>query len=98
MPTCQQCGRQWTWQQTLRRTFTLGNKMKCPHCNQNQYISATARKRLAIFNFIGPFMIISGIASNSMIVGLGIGVVLFALAIIMYPYLVRLANHEESLW
>ncbi|WP_082684217.1 TIGR04104 family putative zinc finger protein [Lentibacillus amyloliquefaciens] len=41
MPVCQNCGKEWTWKQTVKTLF----KLKCPHCGANQYESASSRRR-----------------------------------------------------
>src|SRR5690625_6632073 len=58
MPTCQNCGKDWNWKQTVKRSFTLGTGMKCPYCESKQYFTTKARRRSSLLSFIVPLLIL----------------------------------------
>lgn len=97
MPTCQNCGRRWSWKDTITQVFRI--KLRCPYCESVQYFSAKSRVRasllylpvLVIQFFLFPFHL-----SNSSIIG--IAVILLALAIAHMPFIYKLSNEDEPLW
>jgi len=48
MPICQNCHSEWNWKQTLKALFTANisqEGMKCPYCNESQFISRSSPSR-----------------------------------------------------
>lgn len=99
MPTCQQCGQEWTWKETLKATFTLSHVLHCPYCKQKQFITSTAKKKLNMLNFIIPltlllflFIDVALIFKLGMLFGIG------GLIIVLYPFLIQLTNDDEPIF
>lgn len=57
MPTCQNCEREWSWQQTFKKMLTFSAGMKCPYCGEKQYYTKQARTRMSVLTFLIPFII-----------------------------------------
>src|SRR5699024_2874960 len=99
MPTCQNCGKDWRWKQTVNSSFTLDTGMKCPHCESKQYLTTKARNRSSIFPFIVPLHNLLVLFFNlSISVMLSIFVVFYLVFIGIYPFLIELSNQEKPLW
>jgi CXXC-20-CXXC protein len=99
LPTCQHCHRNWTWKQTVKKSFTLSNQMTCPFCGEKQYISSKTRKRSGLLSFIPPLTMLitllfdtSIFLTISMLIGSGLAL------IGIYPFMIELSNKEEPLW
>jgi len=94
MPTCQNCKREWTWKQTIRRMFYL----KCPYCGKKQYESAASKKRTP-FGLVPLIVLPIGVLLNFQwwLVAGSIGLLTVAILCI-YPYFLQLSNEEEALW
>ena len=98
MPTCQSCGKDWSWKQTVKSSFTLDTGMKCPHCESKQYLTTKARRRSSIFPFIVPLLILLPLLFDlSISVMFSIFIVFYLVFIGIYPFLIELSNQEESL-
>ena len=98
MPICKNCHEKWSWKQTLKKSFTLGGGMKCPHCNEMQYYSSRFRKRSTII----PFAIVALIMFSNLIFGPSYILVLSLIVLIplclgIYPFFVELSNEEEPI-
>ncbi|WP_163970346.1 TIGR04104 family putative zinc finger protein [Oceanobacillus halotolerans] len=99
MPTCQSCGKTWTWKKTFRKLFTLGTVMVCPDCGKKQYMTAKTRKLGAFFSFLAPIiMLVTLLFDLSPLWTLGGILVSFVIVIGLYPFWIKLANEEEPLW
>lgn len=99
MPVCQNCHYKWSWKETFKRSFTFGNAMICPHCEEKQYLSARLRKRSTII----PFMIISIIMLCNLFFGPSYFYVITLISLLplffgIYPFFVELSNEEEPLF
>lgn len=99
MPICQRCGEQWTWKQTVKKTFLAAGGMNCPHCHKKQYYTSRFRK---MSSFV-PFIIITIIMLCNLFFGPSIVCVIALIAaipllIIIYPFVVELSSEEEPLW
>lgn len=95
MPTCQNCKKEWTWKQTIKTMFRL----KCPHCGEKQYETASSRKRTSIFGVLPIIALPINILFNFpwWMVGV-IMIPIIAVIWSVYPYLIKLSNVEEPLW
>ncbi len=99
MPNCQNCGRNWSWGQTFKRSLSFSMAMECPYCKEKQYIPSKVRKRSSLLSFFPALIIIlsfyldlSTVASFLILVGMLI------LLIGFYPFMIELSNEEEPLW
>jgi|SRR5690625_119355 len=98
MPTCQNCGKDWNWKQTVKRSFTLGTGMKCPYCESKQYFTTKARRRSSLLSFIVPLLILlPWLFELSIPAIISIFIGFFLVFIGIYPFLVELSNQEEPL-
>lgn len=99
MPTCQHCGKEWSWKQTIKTSFTLGTVLTCPHCEHQQFITKQSRWRMNVLNFIIPLNLllpllfdIPPVVTLFSLFGTG------ALIILIHPFFVQLSNTEDPLW
>ncbi|WP_404451922.1 hypothetical protein LG329_16465 [Virgibacillus necropolis] len=99
MATCQNCGKEWSWKQSVKQSFTLDTGMKCPHCDRKQYLTTKARKRSSIIYFTPSllllFLLVFDISSVFTYISLMIGA--FLLMVGLYPFFIELSNEEEPL-
>ena len=97
MPTCQNCGRKWSWKDTITQVFRI--KLRCPYCKVVQFLSAKSRVRASLLYLpvlIIQFFLLTFHLSYSSIIG--IDVILLALATVHMPFIYKLSNEEEPLW
>lgn len=94
MPTCQGCGKKWSWKQTIKTIF----KLKCPYCGKKQYESASSRIRSSIFMLI-PLVFLPINAWLDFSVGIAfILAVIFALIIVTFYPPLSGAHLEYRRW
>ncbi|MCC3359281.1 TIGR04104 family putative zinc finger protein [Bacillus sp. REN16] len=98
MPTCQKCNETWGWKQTLKTSLTFKRTMICPYCGENQYISSRTRKRTAAIVFIAPILPLLSSYFDSQLATIFILFGYFTLFIVIYPFYLETANHEEPLF
>ncbi|MHA6252485.1 TIGR04104 family putative zinc finger protein [Oceanobacillus sp. CAU 1775] len=92
MPVCQNCGKTWTWKQTMKTMF----RMRCPNCRAKQYQSAASRNKSFLFVLILILMIpIKVWFDLPLIVGISITAFLVMIILIVYPFFLKLSNEEE---
>ncbi|WP_081755932.1 TIGR04104 family putative zinc finger protein [Paucisalibacillus sp. EB02] len=99
MPTCQNCGKEWSWKQTCKKSFTLDTGMKCPHCHEKQYLTTKSRKRSSFSTFLIPFIFLLSLVLNlstlaTLFTIIGAGLLLLG----FHPFFIELSNKEEPLW
>lgn len=99
MPTCQNCGREWSWFDTIKKLVTFRKSMKCNHCEEVQYQSASSRNTTSLFHLLPISMIPLSVMFNLSVSS----VLLLELAIILpilfvMPLFLKLTNKEEPLW
>lgn len=98
MAICQNCGYKWTWRETFKRMFTLKQKLKCPNCESNQYLSKKSKNQLSFFTVIPfiwfPLVMLGVPITYVFIIELVIGFILLGVA----PYFYKLSNQEEPMW
>ncbi|MGJ9460661.1 TIGR04104 family putative zinc finger protein [Oceanobacillus sp. CF4.6] len=92
MPTCQSCGKKWTWGQTIRTIFRL----KCTYCGKRQYESASSRKKSGLFALI-PLLILPLNVWLDLSIGTALIfiVILSTIIIALIPFNLELSNEEE---
>ncbi|MDQ0429396.1 CXXC-20-CXXC protein [Planomicrobium stackebrandtii] len=98
MPSCENCGRKWTWKRIVLKTLKLTNKANCPYCGQTQYIVAKSRKVTRIYSFLPAFIIIV----SAMIFDLDgwdillLTPMLILMALFVYPFFMKLSKDNEA--
>lgn len=99
MPTCQNCGKKWSWFDSIKKLLTFRKSMKCNHCGKIQYQSASSRNitsLLVLFPIITiPFSIMFNLSLASALL-LELALILVVLFVI--PLFLKLTNIEEPLW
>ncbi|MCJ1907700.1 TIGR04104 family putative zinc finger protein [Planococcus ruber] len=100
MPTCQNCGQQWSWKNAFQKYIKLNKGMECPHCGEIQYVTSKSRKQSSAYS-IPPLLIL--IFSNllfdlSIPVYIMLAAVLFAATLVFYPFKMELTSKDEPLW
>lgn len=95
MPKCQHCGENWTWQQTVKKSFTLDTHMKCPYCNEKQFISKRTRKWSSAFMFVIPLVLLLNIFWQPTLWTIVIMVFIASIYLVSYPYWLELSNEEN---
>lgn len=97
MPTCENCGKAWTWKQTVITLFRF--QLICPHCSKRQYLTATSKIKASMFGFI-PIIVLP-IRNLFHIPWWLLGLLMIPLLIISwisYPYIIEVSNEKEALW
>ncbi|WP_096272113.1 TIGR04104 family putative zinc finger protein [Paucisalibacillus globulus] len=99
MPTCQNCGKEWSWKQTFKKMWTFSITMKCPHCQEQQYLTTKSRKRSSFSTFLIPFILLLSIVLDlspptTLFTIIGVGLVILGI----HPFFTELSNEEEPLW
>lgn len=99
MPTCQSCQNQWSWKQTVKRSFIVDAGMDCPYCNEKQYYSSRFKK----ISTIVPFSIIALLMTANLIFGPSYIVLIALIALIpllisIYPLFVEFSNEEDPMF
>ena len=95
MPVCNNCGKKWTWKQTIKTLFRL----TCPHCNKRQYESTSSRKRTSTISLIPLIALPINYLLN--LPWWMVGVLMLPIIAVIWmisPYLIEVSNEEEPLW
>lgn len=99
MPTCNQCGTQWTWWQTIKRSFSISPGLPCPKCEKEQFVTKRSKKKSGLLIFIMPITLpIVTLLQVPVTLILLIYPSLFVLLISSYPFLMELTNEEEFMF
>jgi len=95
MPICQCCDNKWSWKQTIKTIF----KLKCPHCGNRQYESASSRLRSSVF-MLFPLVLLPINAWLDFSVGIVfiLAVVLVLTIFAFYPFILKLSSDQEPYW
>ncbi|WP_212926132.1 TIGR04104 family putative zinc finger protein [Oceanobacillus sp. J11TS1] len=95
MPTCQHCHQKWTWEQTMKRTFTIDTAYICPYCEEKQYATKKSRIQFSLLIIIplaalllNAFNIPAWFIFSWLILG---SIVVLSL----FPAVLKLTNTEE---
>ncbi|SHN07017.1 TIGR04104 family putative zinc finger protein [Gracilibacillus kekensis] len=99
MPRCEHCQKQWTFKQSIKKSFTLVAGMSCPYCETDQYLTMKARKKTSMLNFLpAPSMLLPSIFGLSIYASLLFFLSALTITIVLYPKLMELTSHEETLF
>lgn len=100
MPTCQNCGQQWSWKSAFKKYMKFNHGMECPHCGKLQYVTSKSRKHSSTFSILPLFILIfSGLLFDFSIPAyILLAVVLFTAGLMLYPFKMELTSTDEPLW
>lgn len=98
MPICQHCGYKWSWKETFVKMFTFKNKLRCPSCDSFQYVSKKSKNQFSLILFI-PLLFLPlvsfGVPKGYI---LAFELIVYALMLILMPFLYKLSNKDEPMW
>lgn len=99
MPTCQNCKEKWSWFDSFKKLLTFPKRMKCNHCGEIQYQSASSRYTTSSLGLLPistiPFSVIFDLSPISVLI---MGLCLMLVALFVMPLLLKLTDKEEPLW
>ncbi|QFK71460.1 hypothetical protein F7984_09535 [Pradoshia sp. D12] len=99
MPTCQNCGSKWSWNDSFKKLASFRKNMKCNDCGANQYQSMYSRKITSIvvlFPLITiPITVLFNLSLTFVII---IELVLMLVVLLSMPLFLQLTDKEEPLW
>ncbi|SFB28429.1 cxxc_20_cxxc protein [Lentibacillus halodurans] len=100
MPTCQNCGKEWSWGETMKSMMRIRISMECPHCGERQYQSATSRTRSSMIGILPiPLVFIFPYISGMTVwIALILAIILSAVMVSIMPFFLKLASKEEPYW
>lgn len=97
MPTCQKCQQRWSWSQTVKKTFTLDQKITCPQCGETQYFTHQSKLKSASLNALALLpLLVNLIFDLPGILILSLFPIMFVLILALHPFIVKLGNSRES--
>nr|WP_295973525.1 TIGR04104 family putative zinc finger protein [uncultured Bacillus sp.] len=99
MPTCSNCGRKWSWSDSIKKLLTLRKSMKCNHCGEIQYQSTSSRNTTSLLAlcpiFTLPFSTMFDLSLTSVLL---LGFTLILVAFLAMPLFLKLTGKDEPLW
>lgn len=100
MPTCQNCGQQWSWKKSFKKYMKFNHGMECPHCGEIQYVTSKSRGEAGVFSFLPIVILIFSdlFFDLSIPVYILLAVVLFGISLMLYPFKMELTSKDEPLW
>ncbi|MFD1361806.1 TIGR04104 family putative zinc finger protein [Lentibacillus salinarum] len=100
MPTCQNCGKKWSWKQTFIRLVRFRTAMACPYCGEEQYESASSRRKTMLIGMmpIPLVFILPYISGLTIWMALILVIVISAGMISVMPFFLKLSNELEPYW
>ncbi|MFC7747628.1 TIGR04104 family putative zinc finger protein [Lentibacillus kimchii] len=96
MPTCQSCGKKWTWRQTVNQLLVLSYGMTCPYCGDEQYENDSAIAKRIFLLFLS--LLLLRVAEKLNLPGTILLIMIVSLLLIIvitYPMILKLSNDEE---
>ncbi|MGX9134924.1 TIGR04104 family putative zinc finger protein [Rummeliibacillus sp. JY-2-4R] len=99
MTICQNCGKKWTWFDSLKKLLVVNTSMKCHHCGEIQYQSSSSRNTISLF-ILFPIIIIpvSILYDLSLTSVLLLEFALILMVLLVVPLFLKLTNNKEPLW
>jgi len=96
LPTCENCGYTWTWKESIRKAFTLNPGMKCPNCEEKQYVTKKSRMRVSLLTPIVLLpLVLNMFFDIHGVVLLSLFPILFVFIMSLHPFLMKLSSKEE---
>lgn len=95
MPICQNCQTEWSWKQTIKKSFTMDTAMNCSNCNHKQYPTRKTRRRFALYLLIPLLSLLLPSFGVSGLIVIGILISGCILLMAMYPFILQLSSQEE---
>lgn len=98
MPVCKSCQNKWSWNQTVKKMFTLNTAMTCPYCGEKQYQTRKSKRKATILSVSGALPLLLNILFDiPSIILLSMFPVLFLVLISLTPFLIQLSDKEEHM-
>ncbi|WP_058307179.1 TIGR04104 family putative zinc finger protein [Gracilibacillus massiliensis] len=99
MPRCEHCQQQWTFKQSIKKSFTLVAGMSCPYCETDQYLTKKARRKTSMLNFLpAPSLLLPSIFGLQIYASILFFLVALTIMLVLYPNLMELTSNEETLF
>ncbi|WP_106495659.1 TIGR04104 family putative zinc finger protein [Lentibacillus sp. Marseille-P4043] len=95
MPTCQHCHHEWTYGETIRKTFRI--KKRCPNCHHVNYVTAKSQWRMNLSSLLGFLIFPLSIFDVSITGIIFIGVCLFMIIVGTFPFIEQFSKEKEYL-
>ncbi|WP_227394640.1 TIGR04104 family putative zinc finger protein [Jeotgalibacillus aurantiacus] len=100
MPTCNTCGKRWTFTQSIKKALLYSKGTKCFYCGTPQYLSTRSGKRTNLIYVIALLGVVLGrplfdLAGFPYLM-LAIPVIIIVMVIV--PFSIELSNEKEPLW
>ncbi|HLS35712.1 MAG TPA: TIGR04104 family putative zinc finger protein [Bacillota bacterium] len=95
MPVCTHCQYEWTWTETMKRSFTFEIGWPCPNCKKRQYPSRRAQRRYLKYTLLIPFCILLLLTGIPKIYTLTIFIIVAIIVLLIYPFTLELSKEEE---
>lgn len=97
MPVCPKCKQKWSWSQTVKKTFTLDQKITCPQCGETQYFTHQSKLKSASLNALVLLpLLVNLLFDLPGILVLSLFSIIFALIVTLHPFIVKLDNSREG--
>src|SRR5690625_1924747 len=95
MPVCTHCQYEWTWTETMKRSFTFEIGWPCPNCKKRQYPSRRAQRRYLKYTLLIPFCFLLLLTGIPKIYTLTIFIIVAIIVLLIYPFTLELSKEEE---
>lgn len=94
MPTCDHCNYQWTYGETLKKSFTLDTGMYCSNCGVKQYPTNSSKKLFSLLSFLPLCSMFLLFFHLSALIIIAILLSSSILVLLSYPVIVKLSEKE----
>ena len=99
MPTCKNCGRKWSWFDSIKKLLRFRKKMKCNHCGEIQYQSTSSRNTTSLFVLFPiitiPFSVLFNLSPTSVLL---LELAIIVVVILLMPFFLKLTDKDEPIW
>lgn len=96
LPTCADCGEEWSFGQSLKGNMLGEKSLKCPHCLKQQVKSEKAIWEMNLLNFLVPFGIILSQLFDRVLLGFLLHATCALLMMaLLGPYLLSFKDNEN---
>jgi len=100
VPTCQNCGAEWSWKQTFKAMMRFSISMVCPHCGEKQYESVSSKRKTMLIGMLPiPLVFIFPYISGMTVwIALILAIMVSTVMMSIMPFFLKLSNEEEPYW
>ncbi|WP_110926356.1 TIGR04104 family putative zinc finger protein [Bacillus massiliglaciei] len=99
MPTCQCCGKKWSWAESMKKLVTFRKEMKCPYCGEAQYQSTASRNTIVLLSLIPVIILpLSVLFQLPLVTMICLDAVLLLLIWMLMPIFLKITDKDEPLW